>query len=232
MKEKNIKKDIIIELDDIKKKYVKNNKDIIVLENINNNFKAGHFYAIMGHSGSGKTTLINILGLLDVFDSGCYKLFGKDVKCYDEKEKSYIRMKNIGYIFQNYYLNDNLTACENVMLPMIINKDIERQLRKQNAISLLEKVGLKNRINHYPSELSGGEQQRVAIARSLANSPGIILADEPTGNLDANTEKEIFGLLKKLSKEGKCIIVVSHSELVKEYADYVYKLEKNMLVGD
>ena len=222
----------VISLIDVSKSYTTKEKAIKVLSNINVDFYSGTFYAIMGHSGSGKSTLINILGLLDILDSGNYMLFGNDIKKHNDIELSLMRMKNFGFIFQNYCLNNNLKAYENVILPMVINKSINVHSRKEKAISLLEQLGLKDRVEHFPTRLSGGEQQRVAIARALANDPDIILADEPTGNLDAETEKAIFELLKTLSKNGKCIIVVSHSELVKKYADYVYTIENNSLVGE
>lgn len=223
---------MVISLSNLSKSYATKEKEIKVLSNINVDFYSGTFYAIMGHSGSGKSTLINILGLLDIPSSGKYTLFGSDIKKHNDYELSSMRMKNFGFIFQNYYLNNNLKAYENIMLPMVINKSINVHSRKEKAISLLEQLGLKNRIEHFPTKLSGGEQQRVAIARALANDPDIILADEPTGNLDIETEKVIFELLKKLSRNGKCVIVVSHSEQVKKYADYVYTIENNSLVGD
>jgi len=226
------KKTKVISLNNVYKSYKTNEKEIKVLSNISVDFYSGTFYAIMGHSGSGKSTLINILGLLDIPSSGNYILFERDTRKHNDNELSSMRMKNFGFIFQNYYLNNNLKAYENIMLPMVINKSINVHSRKEKAISLLEQLGLKDRIEHFPNKLSGGEQQRVAIARALANNPDIILADEPTGNLDVETEKEIFELLKKLSKNGKCVIVVSHSELVKEYADCVYTIENNSLVGD
>ena len=133
-------------------------------------------------------------------------------------------MKHIGFVFQDFNLDENLKAYENVMIPMLINKSIDNKEKKEKAIIALDKVGLKERVNHFPKQLSGGEKQRVAIARALANDPEIILTDEPTGNLDSKTEKRIFEILKKLSKSGKCVIVVSHSDVVKDYADTVLEL--------
>ena len=154
------------------------------------------------------------------------------VKNLKDKDASYMRMKNIGFVFQEFNLIPTLKAYENVMLPMLINKEIQLKEKKERSIELLESVGLKERINHFPKELSGGEQQRVAIARSLANNPNIILADEPTGNLDEKSEKEIFTLLKKLAEAGKCVIVVSHSNEIKNYADKVFVLNKGKLEGE
>ena len=192
----------------------------------------GTFYLIIGHSGNGKSTLINILGLIDSKFDGNYTIYGQEVSTLGDKELAKIRMQHIGFIFQDFYLDPYLKAIENVLVPMYINKDISKESRKSRAMELLDKVGLKDRINHFPRELSGGEQQRVAIARALANDPDIILADEPTGNLDSTNEKMVFEQLKKLSKEGKCVIVVSHSDLAKKYADYVYTIENNSLVGE
>ncbi len=226
----------VMKLANISKTYTMKNKKQIrtieVLSDVSIDFYSKNFYAIQGHSGSGKSTLINILGLMDTFDNGKYEIYGDCPSKFSDDELSSLRMKNIGFIFQGFYLNPTLKAFENVMVPMIINKDINPKNRKNMAIELLKSIGLSERIDHYPNELSGGEQQRVAIARALANNPHIILADEPTGNLDAKTEKEIFATLKKLSQNGKCVIVVSHSEHVKEYADKVYKIVDGKLIGD
>ena len=223
---------ISIELRDLKKTYYTQNKEISVLKNLNAEFYSGKFYAIMGHSGNGKSTLIRILGLIDKFDEGEYQVFGRNVKNLNDKESSYLRMKNIGFVFQEINLMPTLKAFENVIVPMLINDEIKKFERKNRAIELLNSVGLKERINHFPKELSGGEQQRVAIARALANNPNIILADEPTGNLDQQSEKTIFLLLKELAKEGQCVIVVSHSNEIKKYADQVYILNNGKLEGE
>lgn len=220
---------MILKIDKLCKYYKKNNNKICALKDINLCFESGKFYAIMGHSGSGKSTLIRILGLMDGFDSGSFILDKNDVNNLNDFEKSYFRMKKIGFIFQDFYLDNNMTAVENIILPMLINKTIEKKSRKSLALHLLEKVKLIDRANHFPYELSGGEQQRVCIARALANDPSIILADEPTGNLDESNEKMIFAYLKEMSNDGKCVIVVSHSEGVKKYADVVIKLNNGEL---
>ena len=225
-------KKVLIVLEDICKNYQKKGEQIKILSNLSVKFESGVFYAIMGHSGSGKATLINILGLIDSFDKGNYKLYDKSVKNLNDNELSHLRMKNIGFVFQNFQLDPYLKAYENVMLPMLINKDIAKSDRYDISVSLLKKMGLENRINHYPNELSGGEQQRVALARALANNPAIILADEPTGNLDKSKENEIFLYLKGMANNGKCVIVVSHSDDVKKYADKIYTLEDGKLIGD
>lgn len=218
----------IIKLKNITKIFLLKNEKVNALNNITISFEEKKFYAIMGHSGSGKSTLINILGLLTNYTSGDYILNNVNIKELSLDNLAYERMKNIGFVFQQFYLEENLTALENVCLPMTINKNIKPEDRITIATSLLNELGLSNRLNHKPKELSGGEQQRVAIARSLANNPKIILCDEPTGNLDEENEKIVFNLLKKLS-ETKCVIVVSHSNEVKKYADEILYISKGKL---
>ena len=180
----------IIKLKNITKIFLLKNEEVNALNNITISFEEKKFYAIMGHSGSGKSTLINILGLLTNYTSGDYILNNVNIKELSLDNLAYERMKNIGFVFQQFYLEENLTALENVCLPMTINKNIKPKDRIKIATSLLNELGLSNRLNHKPKELSGGEQQRVAIARSLANNPKIILCDEPTGNLDEENEKD------------------------------------------
>lgn len=218
-----------MKLNNLSKIYVKDKKKIKVLDNINISFSKGKFYGIIGKSGAGKTTLINILGLLDNYDEGEYEIDNILSSNLTEDEKAELRMRKFGFVFQTYYLNDKLTACENVMVPMLINKDIAKDKRKERAIQLLKQFGLEDRINHYPKELSGGEQQRVALARALANDPEVLIADEPTGNLDKENEKLIFDYLKEMSKKDKCVIVVSHNDIINEYADKIYLLESGTL---
>lgn len=216
----------MIELIDINKSYFLKSETIEALQSINITFEKGKLYAIMGHSGCGKSTLLHIIGLLDKKTSGTIKIDGKTIDCMKENQKAHFRMKKIGFIFQSFFLNNNMKAFENVMLPMYINPTIKKGKRKKIAISLLQKVGLAERINHYPNELSGGEQQRVAIARALVNNPDIILADEPTGNLDEANEEYIFRFLSQLAKAGTCVIVASHNNKIKEYADEVIYLDQ------
>ena len=211
------------------KEYIKNKEKIVVLNDINVKFEKGKTYAIMGNSGSGKTTLLKILGTLDVLTSGKLLIENNDILKLKDDEKATIRMKKIGFIFQEFYLNEYMNVQENIMQPMYINKEYNRVTRKQRVNELIEIMGVSQRTKHYPKELSGGEQQRVAIARALANKPDIILADEPTGNLDKNNEEKIFEILSQLSKEGKCVIIVSHSNVVKKYADVVLNLEEGKL---
>ena len=213
----------------ISKEFKTKNNTIRVLENISVSFEKNKFYVIMGRSGAGKTTLVNILGLLDDYTSGEYIFDDIDVRNISDKEKANLRNKEIGFVFQSFYLNSKLTALENVLLPTLADKKSNKKECKQKAIQLLEKLGLKNRINHLPNQLSGGEQQRVAIARALINNPKIIIADEPTGNLDSKNEREVFEILKKISKEGKVVIVVSHNQIIKEYCDIIYHLNDGVL---
>lgn len=218
-----------LKLENICKVYNSKTEKVIALNQINYQFEVGKFYAIMGHSGSGKSTLISILGLIDRPSSGKYYLNGEDVFKLDDYKLSKLRNKEIGFIFQNFYLDEHLKAYENVMIPMIINENIPKDERKNRAITLLKKLNLEKRINHFPKEMSGGEQQRVAIARALANEPNIILADEPTGNLDKKNELMVFEELKNLSLAGKLVIVVSHSDEIKNYADIILELKDGEL---
>lgn len=217
--------DYIITIEDITKTYKTKKRDIEVLMGVNITFELGKFYAIMGPSGAGKSTLFNILGLVDTPSSGTYKINGIDTTKLTDKSSSIIRMNNIGFVFQDFNLDPYLNALENVMMPLYLNKKIKKEDRAKISKDILTKLNLENRLEHFPNELSGGEAQRVAIARALVNNPNIILADEPTGNLDEELETEIFKILKSLTKENKCVIVVSHSSKIKEYADVVYTLK-------
>ena len=220
----------MLELKNVKKVYVVKNEKVMALNDVSYTFEMNNFYGIMGHSGSGKTTLISILGLLESFDSGTYLINGEEVKDFDNNKISKIRRDYVGFVFQDFYLDEYLNVYENVMLPLITHKELSKETKNEMVIEALTKVGIVDRKNHFPSQLSGGETQRVAIARALINNPKIILADEPTGNLDEDNEKMIFQILKDLSKEGKCVIVVSHSNEVKSYADKIIKIANGKLV--
>lgn len=211
------------------KEFSLKDEKIIAMDNVNLEINTGKLYVIMGHSGSGKSTLIQILGLLDNLTQGELYINGQDVSNISEDEKADIRQKEIGFVFQSFYLNPKLTAIENVILPMYINKDIESSNRRRKALKLLTNFGLENRINHYPKELSGGEQQRIAIARALANDPSFILADEPTGNLDVKNEEIVYNTLRELANSGKAVVVVSHNESIKKYADKVLYMDLGKL---
>lgn len=216
----------MISVNNLSKYYNAKDKQIIVLKNVNIQFEYGKMYAIFGKNGSGKSTLLHILGLLDKQSNGIIKI-DKDLISSNtsEEKKTKIRCQKIGFIFQKFYLDNNLRAYENVMIPMYMNSKIKKKEIKNNAIELLNSLNLKDKIYHYPNELSGGEQQRVAIARALANNPKIILADEPTGNLDKNNEKMVFSILKGLANNGCCIIVATHSETIKKYADEIINID-------
>ena len=218
-----------IEIKNLTKKFSTKTDEVIAVNDVSYKFENGKFYAIMGHSGSGKSTLISILGTLEKPTNGNCIIGEKDISNLDDNTLSKIRNKNIGFIFQNYALDPNLKSFENVMLPMYINENIKKEERKNKAIELLKYVNLESRIEHYPNELSGGEQQRVAIARALANDPDIILADEPTGNLDEKNEEIIFNILKKISASGRCVIVVCHNNNILKYADVVLEMQNGML---
>lgn len=217
----------LIELKKVKKTYIKETK-LTVLDNINAYFETGKIYAIIGESGAGKSTLLNCLTLMEKIDDGEILYKGKNIASFDENDISNYR-KNIGFIFQNFYLDEYLTALENVMLPLLLT-DLSLEQCKEKALTELKKMGLAERSNHYPKELSGGEQQRVAIARALVNNPKIVLADEPTGNLDEKNEDNILDLIKKIDKKNKCIIIVTHSPKVKKIANTVLKIYQGKLV--
>ncbi len=202
----------ILELKNINKVYKTKAEEIHILKNINFVVERGDFISIQGKSGSGKTTLLNIIGLLDEASNGVMEIDEKQINYKNEKIKNKIRHEKIGFVFQFHYLLNEFTALENVMIPALINKKINKKELKEKARQLLELVELGHRINHKPLELSGGEKQRVAIARALINDPEILLADEPTGNLDSDTSDIINNLFQKINEEkGQSIIIVTHS---------------------
>ncbi|ALQ37521.1 ABC transporter ATP-binding protein [Fusobacterium hwasookii] len=208
---------MIITVDNINKTYKNGSLELQVLKNISFKVDKGEFLAIMGSSGSGKSTMMNILGCLDNQYEGKYILDEIDISKSSENELSEIRNKKIGFIFQSFNLLPRLTALENVELPLVYSS-VPKEERHKRANELLEMVGLKDRTHHRPNELSGGQRQRVAIARALVNNPSIILADEPTGNLDSKSEAEIIEILQKLNKMGKTIVIVTHEPNIGEIA--------------
>ncbi|MCQ4022895.1 MULTISPECIES: ABC transporter ATP-binding protein [unclassified Ruminococcus] len=206
---------------------------VTALKNVTLSIEEGSFIAVMGHSGSGKSTLLQMAGLLDLPSEGSVVINGEEVSSLKKNELANVRMKTIGFVFQAFHLNPQLKAYENVMLPMLINPEYKKKSEiEQHARKLIDKVGLSERAEHYPNELSGGEQQRVAIARALANDPDFILADEPTGNLDSDNEANIFELLKELAKSGKGVMVVSHNEAILDYVDKVYYMKDGTLAEE
>jgi len=219
-----MEKNKIIELKNVAKYYEMGDNVVKALDEVNLEVEKGDFVAIMGPSGSGKSTGMNLTGSLDLATKGEIFLDGENIAHLDESELAQIRGRKIGFIFQQFNLIPNLTALENVMLPMLF-QGVDKEDREEKAENLLEMVGLADRVDHYPNQLSGGQQQRVAIARSLANDPEVILADEPTGNLDSKTEIKIMEFLTNLNKKGKTIIIVTHApEIAEKYARTIYWL--------
>ena len=204
---------------------------INALNKVSFTVKKNEFVALMGASGSGKSTLMNLIGCLDTATSGLYKLNGTDVEDMDENSLANVRNKEIGFIFQTFNLLPRYTALENVMLPLVY-AGIKKQERIELAKRTLESVGLSDRIMHKPNELSGGQRQRVAIARALVNKPSIILADEPTGNLDSGTSIEIMKLFQEIHKKGNTIIVVTHEEDIATYAGRIIRLKDGIIESD
>ena len=220
-----MEKQNIIELKKVSKYYYMGENVVKAIDNVDIKIERGDFVAIMGPSGSGKSTGMNLIGSLDLANHGEIFLDGQDIEHLEESELAQIRGRKIGFIFQQFNLIPNLTARGNVMLPMLF-QGVEREEREKIAERLLKMVDLGDRINHYPNQLSGGQQQRVAIARSLANDPEVILADEPTGNLDSKTELKILDFLTQLNKNGKTIIIVTHApEIAEKYAKTIYWLK-------
>ncbi len=221
----------LIRLKNVAKYYHLGGNIVKAVDGIDLEVHPGEFVAIMGPSGSGKSTTMNLVGSLDLATKGDIYLDGINIEELHESELAQIRGKTIGFIFQSFNLIPNLTAKENIMLPMLF-QDVEAELREAKAEKLLKMVGLEERMNHYPNELSGGEQQRVAIARALSNDPEVILADEPTGNLDTTTGEIVLHYLDKLNRQGKTIIMVTHDpHLAQKHAEVIYwikdgKLEK------
>ena len=219
-------KDCVIDIDSLTKTYLSGKTQLKALNNVNLKIKKGDFIAIMGPSGSGKSTLMHIIGCLDRPTSGTVIIDRENISKVSDNELAQIRGRKIGFIFQKFNLIPTMTALKNIELPMVFVGGTKSD-RERRATELLGKVGLTNWATHRPSELSGGQQQRIAIARALCNNPSIILADEPTGNLDTKTGEQIMKLLAELNKEGKTILLVTHAIALKRYANRVI----NMLDG-
>jgi putative ABC transport system ATP-binding protein len=221
----------MIELKNVHKVYPMGEVSVPALRGINLTIHPGEFVAIMGPSGSGKSTLMHLLGCLDLPSDGVVQLDGKDITTLDEDTLAQIRGKKVGFVFQTFNLIPTLTAQENVELPLFF-QGVPREKRRARAAELLRKVGLDGRLHHKPAQLSGGERQRVAIARALANDPEIILADEPTGNLDSESGKAILELLAQLHREGKTIILVTHNPEAAAYAQRIVRIRDGRLVEE
>jgi putative ABC transport system ATP-binding protein len=221
----------LIEIKDIKRNFVLGNEIVYVLKGIDLEIKKGEYVALMGPSGSGKSTLMNLLGCLDTPTSGSYILNGKDVSKMDDNELAEIRNKEIGFVFQTFNLLPRTTALDNVALPMVYAgfSKTERNIR---ATEVLKQVNLGDRMDHQPNQLSGGQRQRVAIARALVNHPSIILADEPTGNLDSITSVEIMKLFGAIHANGNTVILVTHEEEIAAYAHRIIRLRDGIIESD
>jgi len=221
----------VIELKNVKKVYRMGETDVFALRDVSLKIREGEFVAIMGPSGSGKSTLLHMIGVLDRPTSGDIYLDGKSISKLDEKDLAKLRGRKIGFVFQYFNLYPTLTALENVELPMIIIEK-EKKERKKRALELLRIVGLEQRAEHLPSQLSGGERQRVAVARALANKPSLLLADEPTGNLDTKTGSEIMHFLSELQKKEKITIaMVTHEQHIAKYAKRTIRLRDGEIIS-
>ncbi|MBR6222395.1 MAG: ABC transporter ATP-binding protein [Lachnospiraceae bacterium] len=223
--------DALIEVKEMYKIYNPGENEVRALDGVSLKVLKGEFVAIIGHSGSGKSTLMNMLGCLDVPTEGTYILNGRDVSDLTDNELSDVRNKSIGFIFQGFNLIPNLNALENVELPLIY-RGVDRSKRRLLASEALNKVGLGDRMKHKPSEMSGGQQQRVAIARAIAASPPLILADEPTGNLDSKSTRDIMNILDELNKQGNTIVLITHDDSIAETARRVVRIMDGKIVED
>jgi putative ABC transport system ATP-binding protein len=226
-----MKENPIIQIESLKKVYRMGHEEIFALKDISLNIYKNEYVAIMGPSGSGKSTLMNIVGCLDSPTSGLYFLNQTDVSNMTDNELAHVRNKEIGFVFQTFNLLPRASALENVAMPLVY-AGLSRTARLEIAEKTLKDVGLGDRMKHNPNELSGGQRQRVAVARALVNSPSIILADEPTGNLDSKTSYEIMGLFNELHKKGNTIILVTHEEDIALYAHRIVRLKDGIIESD
>ena len=221
----------VIHLEEIRKSYFMGKQELQVLKGVSLDIQRNEYVALMGPSGSGKSTLMNILGCLDSPTSGKYILNGHDVSTMPDNDLADIRNKEIGFVFQQFNLLPRLTALENVALPLVY-AGISKKVRNEMAMEVLHKVDLTERSHHKPNELSGGQCQRVAIARALVNNPSLILADEPTGNLDTKTSYEIMNIFSKIHADGNTVVLVTHEEDISNYARRVIRLRDGLLESD
>lgn len=221
----------LVEVKDLYKIYNPGENEVRALDGINLIVEKGEFLAIVGQSGSGKSTFMNMIGLLDIPTSGTYLLDGIDVSSMTDDELSEIRNKQIGFIFQGFNLISNLSAIENVELPLVY-RGMKKDERHKLAVEALERVGLSHRLNHLPKQMSGGQQQRVAIARAVAARPPIILADEPTGNLDSHSGVEVMKILHELHREGRTIILITHDNEIAKEAQRVIRIQDGQIIAD
>lgn len=222
---------IMLKLNNLCKTYNQGDLAVQALNQINLEVEQGEFVSIMGTSGSGKSTMMNILGCLDTPSSGEYLLEGENVADYRDNRLAEIRNKKIGFVFQSFNLLPKLTSLENVELPMVYS-GVSRRIRREKALEALRKVGLEKRIHHKPNELSGGQRQRVAIARALVNDPAILMADEPTGNLDSKSTIEVMGIFQQLNEEGVTIVMVTHEPDVAQYTKRIVVFRDGCIISD
>lgn len=219
----------MIRINDLQKFYRTEEVETKALNNLSIEVKKGEFVAVMGPSGCGKSTLLNIVGLLDDLDGGSYSFNDVEVADFNERKRSDLRKHNIGFVFQSFNLIDELTVFENIELPLIYTK-VPAAERKKRVEEVLEKVQIMHRRNHFPQQLSGGQQQRVAVARAVVNNPKLILADEPTGNLDSNNGNEVMQLLTELNEQGTTIVMVTHSEHDARFSDRIIRMLDGQVV--
>lgn len=221
----------MIEIKGITKTYYTGGESLTALNKIDLRIEKGEFTAIMGPSGSGKSTMMNILGLLDRFDAGTYFLNGQDVSNLTDNESALVRNKEIGFIFQSFNLMPRMTILENVELPMVY-ANVPKKERRERALKALDRVGLSNRVKHRPNEISGGQKQRVAIARAIVNQPSVLMADEPTGNLDSKTTLEIMRIFQEINAEGTTVVMVTHEPEVAEYTKRIVLFKDGEIQDD
>ncbi|MER1954149.1 MAG: ABC transporter ATP-binding protein [Desemzia incerta] len=221
----------MIEIKGITKTYHTGGESLTALNNITLTIKDGEFTSIMGPSGSGKSTMMNILGLLDRFDGGTYFLNSQDVSNLSDNESAHVRNKEIGFVFQSFNLMPRMTILENVELPMVY-ANVPKKERRERAMKALERVGLGNRVKHRPNEISGGQKQRVAIARAIVNEPSVLMADEPTGNLDSKTTLEIMRIFQEINNEGTTVVMVTHEPEVAEYTKRIVLFKDGEIQND
>jgi putative ABC transport system ATP-binding protein len=223
---------VVIQTRDLTKEYVRDEFHVVALKDVDIDIHGGEFVALMGPSGSGKSTLLHLIAAMDVASGGQIRVLGQDLRAMNDRQIAHWRNENIGFIFQSFNLIPVLTALENVELPLKLT-NLKKQERIDHATTALKLVGLGDRLGHFPRQLSGGQEQRVAIARAIVTDPALILADEPTGNLDANSAEEILTLLSRLNKEhGKTIIMVTHDPHAARFATKIRHLEKGALLAE
>ena len=221
----------MLKVENLKKSFFTEEVETIALNGVSFEVKEGEFVAVMGPSGCGKSTLLNILGLLDNPTSGSYQLLGNEVGCLREKERTQFRKGNLGFVFQSFNLIDEMTVFENVELPLVY-MGVKASERKRRVNEMLDRMNISHRAGHFPQQLSGGQQQRVAIARAVVSNPKLVLADEPTGNLDSKNGQEVMALLQELNREGTTIIMVTHSQHDAQFASRTICLFDGQIVTD